>query len=158
MKVLLHDRTEATVRKYYEKSQQPIIKSMLPQKAKSVEEAVSDYYITLLPDSTSYGQTISVDNVYIGDVWCYCIDKSETPNAMLSFCIFEETYWRKGIASEAVSMFLRVIHEKFGIGTVGAFTFSDNFASQSVLKKNGFQLLEEFVEDGKASRYYQLSV
>ena len=158
MTVLLLDRTEATVRKYYEKSQQPIIKSMLPQKAKSVEEAVSDYYITLLPDSTSYGQTISVDNVYIGDVWCYCIDKSETPNAMLSFCIFEETYWRKGIASEAVSMFLSVIHEKFGIRTVGAFTFSDNFASQSVLKKNGFQLLEEFVEDGKASRYYQLSL
>ena len=125
MTVLLHDRTEATVRKYYEKSQQPIIKSMLPQKAKSVEEAVSDYYITLLPDSTSYGQTISVDNVYIGDVWCYCIDKSETPNAMLSFCIFEETYWRKGIASEAVSMFLSVIHEKFGIRTVGAFTFSE---------------------------------
>lgn len=42
--------------------------------------------------------------------------------------------------------------------TVGAFTFSDNFASQSVLKKNGFQLLEEFVEDGKASKYYQLSL
>ena len=74
---------------------------MLPQKAKCVEEAVSDYYETLLPVSTSYGRTIFVDGIYIGDVWCYCIDKTETPNAMLSFCVFEKTYWCKGIASEA---------------------------------------------------------
>ena len=158
MTVLLHDRTEAAVRMYYRKSQQPEIKTMLPQKAKSVEEAVSDYYKTLLPDSTSYGKTIIADGVYIGDVWCYCIDKADTPNAMLSFCIFEKTYWRKGTATEAVFLFLKLIHEKFGIETVGAFTFSDNTASQRVLEKNGFQLLEEFVEDGKPSKYYQRSL
>ncbi|MBQ4428468.1 MAG: GNAT family N-acetyltransferase [Clostridia bacterium] len=158
MTVLLHDRTEATVRMYYEKSQQPEIKTMLPQKAKSAEEAVLDYYKMLLPGSTSYGRTIFVDGVYIGDVWCYCIDKTDTPNAMLSFCIFEITYWRKGIASEAVSLFLKAIHEKFGIGTIGAFTFSNNIASQRVLEKNGFQFLEEFIEDGRASKYYQLSL
>ena len=55
-------------------------------------------------------------------------------------------------------MFLKVIHEKFRIETVGAFTFSDNIASQRVLEKNDFQLFEEFVEDGKASKYYQLSL
>ena len=158
MEILLSDRTEETVRIYFEKSQQPQIKTMLPQKAKSVEEAVSDFYKTLLPDSTSYGRTIIVDNRYIGDVWCYCIDKSETPNAMLSFCVFEKTFWSKGIASEAVSLFLKMVHKKYGIETVGAFTFSDNIASQRVLEKNGFQLIEEFVEDGKASKYYQLSL
>ena len=158
MEILLSDRTEETVRIYFEKSQQPQIKTMLPQKAKSVEEAVSDFYKTLLPDSTSYGRTIIVDNRYIGDVWCYCIDKSETPNAMLSFCVFEKTCWSKGIASEAVSLFLKMVHKKYGIETVGAFTFSDNIASQRVLEKNGFQLIEEFVEDGKASKYYQLSL
>ena len=66
MKILLNDRTEETVRIYFEKSQQTEIKTMLPQKAKSVEEAVSDFYKTLLPDSTSYGRTIIVDNRYIG--------------------------------------------------------------------------------------------
>ena len=158
MKLLLGDRTEETVRTYFEKSQQPEIKTMLPQKAKSVEEAVSDYYQTLLPDSASYGQTISVDGVYIGDLWCYCIDKSETPNAMLSFCIFETSCWGKGVASEAVSIFLKVIRERYGLKTVGAFTFSDNIASQRVLEKNGFQQMEEFVEDGRASKYYQRSL
>ena len=158
MRIQLSDRTEDTVRIYFEKSQQPEIKSMLPQKAKSVEEAVSDFYETLLPDSTSFGQTVLVDGVYVGDVWCYCIDKAETPNAMLSFCVFEKNCRRKGIASEAVSLFLKVIHEKYGIETVGAFTYSDNIASQKVLAKNGFRLFEEFVEDGKASKYYQLSL
>lgn len=156
MKILLGDRTEDSARVYFEKSQQPEIKSMLPQKAKSVEEAVSDFYKTLLPDSTSFGRTIIADSVYIGDVWCYCIDRAETPNAMLSFCVFEKTYWRKGIASEAVFLFLKAAHEKYGIETIGAFTFSDNIASQRVLEKNNFQLFEEFVEDGIASKYYQL--
>ena len=27
-----------------------------------------------------------------------------------------------------------------------------------VLEKNGFQLLEEFIEDGRKSKYYQLSL
>ncbi len=68
MAIHLGDRTEATVRMYYDKSQQAEIKEMLPQKAKSVEEAISDYQKTLLPDSKSYGRTIYADGVYIGDV------------------------------------------------------------------------------------------
>ena len=158
MIIILGDRTEETVRVYFEKSQQPEIKKMLPQKAKSVEEAISDYRKTLLSDSTSYGRTINVDGDYIGDVWCYCIDKSDIPEAMLSFCIFEETYLNKGIATEAVSLFLKEIQEKYELKTIGAFTFSYNYASQRVLEKNKFQFFEEFIEDGKASKYYQLSL
>ena len=158
MELSLGDRTEETVRWYFAQSQQPEIKAMLPQEAKSVDEAVEDFYQTILPGSTSYGRTIIVDGRYVGDVWCYCMDTSETPNAMVSFCVFEQACWRKGIASEAVSLFLREIREKFGIGSVGAFTFSDNIASQRILEKNGFHLLEEFVEDGRESKYYQRSL
>ena len=157
MRMTLGERTEATVRIYFEKSQQAEIKTNLPQKAKSVEEAVSDYRQTLLPGSPSYGRTIVADGAYIGDVWCYCIDPEETPNAMLSFCVFEKSCWNQGIASEAVSLFLEEVHKKYQTRTIGAFTFSDNLASQRVLEKNGFTLLEEFVEDGRASRYFQLS-
>ena len=39
MRVVLKNRTETDVRIYYEKAQQPEIKEMLPQEAKSVEEA-----------------------------------------------------------------------------------------------------------------------
>lgn len=155
MKIVLKDRTEENVRLYFEKSQQNEIKQMLPQKAKTVEEAVEDFYKTMLPNSTSYGKTIYVEDVYVGDVWCYCIDKTETPNAMLSFCIFNKAYWQKGIASIAVSLFLKNIHEKYKFETIGAFTFSNNIASQRVLEKNNFSLIEEFDEDGRLSRYYE---
>ncbi len=156
MRVVLKNRTEADVRIYYEKTQQPEIKVMLPQEAKSVEEAVADYRKTLLPGSMSCGHTIYDDELYVGDIWCYCIDKGETPNAMLSFCLFEKAYWNRGITSKAVSLFLREIHDRYAIETIGAFTFSDNFPAQKVLEKNGFQLMEEFTEDGRKSRYYQL--
>lgn len=39
MLVTLDKRTEETVRLYFEKSQQPFIRAVLPQKARSVEEA-----------------------------------------------------------------------------------------------------------------------
>ena len=76
---------------------------------------------------------------------------------MLSFCVFDRSFWGKGIASKAVALFLKEIHVKYEILTIGAFTFDADPASQKVLEKNGFQLLEAFVEDGKASKYYQLS-
>ena len=57
---------------------------------------------------------------------------------MLGFCIFEKTYLNKGIATEAVPLFLKEIQEKIELKTIGAFTFSDNFASQRVLEKSGF--------------------
>ena len=158
MAVKLKDRTESTVRLYYARSRQPEIKTILPQKAESVEEAVSDYQKTLLPDSTSFGRTIYFNDEYIGDIWCYCIDKAETPNAMLSYCIFEKTYWNRGIASEAVALFLKEVLNKYGIRTIGAFTFSVNLASQRVLEKNGFQFVEEFEEDGTMSKYYRKSL
>ena len=156
MRVVLKNRTEADVRIYYEKAQQPEIKAMLPQEAKSVEEAVDAYRKTLSAGSTSWGHTIYADDEYVGDIWCYCIDREETPNAMLSFCIFEIAYWNRGITSKAVSLFLKEIHDRYELEPIGAFTFSDNFSSQQVLAKNGFQLIEEFTEDGRKSRYYQL--
>ena len=156
MVINLCDRTEASVRLYYEKAQQPEIKKVLSQKAKSVEEAVSDYKQTLRPDSASCGRTVYANGTYVGDVWCYRIDKTETPNAMLSFCIFERSFQNKGIATDAVALFLKEIRKKYYVNTIGAFTFSENRASQRVLEKSGFQLMEEFCEDGIESRYYQL--
>ncbi len=154
-KIALGDRTEQTVTLYFTKAQQPMIQSNLPQKAKTVEEALQDYRNTLLPDATSYGRTIIVNDRYVGDVWCYCIDKTKTPNAMLSYCVFDPSYWNKGIASAAVSLFLSEVKERYAIHTVGAFTFSDNSASIKVLEKNGFSCVEEFYEDKRRSQFFQ---
>lgn len=88
MDIKLKERTRETVSIYFKKSQNPKIKAVLPQKAQSLEEALDDYEKTLLPSAASYGETIWVDDVYVGDIWCYCIDKNEEPNAMISFCIY----------------------------------------------------------------------
>lgn len=155
MKIALGERTAETVAVYFTKARQQCIQSNLPQKAKTVEEALRDYQDTLLPGAVSYGKTIIVDHVYVGDVWCYCIDKAGTPNAMLSYCVFDRFCWNRGIATAAVSLFLTEVKERYGIHTIGAFTFSDNLASIRVLEKNGFFSVEEFYEGGRKSQYFQ---
>ncbi len=155
MEIHLHPRTAEAVRIYFRKAQHPQIRSMLPQKARTVEEALADFAKTQLPDAKSYGRTVCVDGCYVGDVWIYAIDLQDTPNAMLSYCIFEQKLWGKGAATEAVRLFLEEIRVKFGLATIGAFTYAENGASIRVLEKNGFVLTEEFIEDGVVSRYYQ---
>lgn len=155
MDIRLSPRTPETVKIYFEKTNRSDIKAVLPQKAQTVEEALEDYRKTLLPNANSYGRTIIADGAYIGDIWCYCIDTNSGPNAMLSFCIFEEAYRSQGIATQAVSAFLKEIQAKYNLATVGAFAFSDNLASIKVLEKNGFAVTGEFTEDGRPSKYLQ---
>lgn len=158
MIITLETRTADTVKIYFEKANKPQIKQALPQKAKTVEEALADYEETLLPNAQSYGQTVYVDGRYVGDVWCYCIDPDDEPNCMVSYCIFEPEYWSKGIATTALKMFIQTIQAKYKVKTIGAFTFSHNHASIRVLEKNGFALVEEFEEDGVLSKYFQYVV
>lgn len=155
MNISLGNRTAETVRIYFEKAQTPAIRAVLPQKAKTAEEALEDYKKTLLPGASSYGRTILSDGLYVGDIWCFCIDTADEPNAMLSYCVFDETFWNQGIATEAVRLFLPIVCEKYGLKSIGAFTFSDNIGSIRVLEKNAFRMVEEFEENGRASRYYQ---
>ena len=156
MVITLEKRTADSVRTYFEKANRPEIKQVLPQKAKTVEEALEDYEQTLLPNAESYGRTVYVDGNYVGDVWCYCIYPNEEPNCMLSFCIFEPEYWSMGIATAAVKMFIQNICARYHVKTIGAFTFAHNLASIRVLEKNGFVLMEEFEEDGVLSKFFQL--
>lgn len=147
MQIELKERTAEAVRIYFEKAGLPEIRKMLPQKAQTVEEALEDYRKTLLPGASSYGRTIYVDGTYVGDIWCYGINSEETPNAMLSYCIFDQSYWSKGIATAAVAMFVQEICRRYSIHTIGAFTFAQNVASIRVLMKNGFDVIETFEEE-----------
>lgn len=155
MQIELRERTENHVRIQYEKIRDPEIWAMIPMTDKTLEQAIADYEKTLLPGAASFGQTIYVDGAYVGDVWCYCIDPEEEPNAMLGYCLLEKDLWGKGIATEAVDLSLRGIVTRFGMKTVGAIAYCSNTASQRVLEKNGFEKMEEFTEDGVESAYYQ---
>jgi len=152
--ITLNDRSEETVVTYFNRTRDAQVRRFLPQKAVSVEEALVDYHKTQLPGSTSYGRTIYADGVYIGDIWCYCIQKDE-PNAMVSYCIFDRTYWGKGIATAALKLFLLEIGKKYDFETVGAFTYAANQTSIRVLEACGFEELEDFVEEGIESKYFQ---
>ncbi len=155
MKVILCPRTAETAAIYFEKARRKAIRDMLPQKAKTVEEALADFAKTQRPGATSFGRTIYVDERYVGDVWVYAIDPNDTPNAMFSYCVFDQAVWGKGIATEAVRLFLAEIQARFSLHSIGAFTYAANAASIRVLEKCGFVLAEEFFEDGVQSRYYQ---
>ena len=158
MDVTLGTRTAETAAVYFEKTSSEAIRKVLPQKARTVEEAVADFHASQRPGASSFGCTILADGAYVGDVWCYCIDSEDTPNAMVSYCVFEPALWRRGIASKALEQFLREAARRYGLKTVGAFTFADNRPSIRVLEKNGFRLVEEFTEDGVLSQYFQLDL
>jgi len=154
MTVTLGSRTAETVTIYFEKTRSPAIQKTLPQKAQSLEEALADFRKTQGPYAQSFGRTICADGQYVGDVWCYCIDPDGDPQAMVSYCVFEQELWGRGIAAKALELFLEEVREKFGLERIGAFTFAANTGSIRVLEKNRFRLQESFAEDGVESRYY----
>ena len=77
---------------------------------------------------------------------------------MLSYCIFEKKCWGKGIASQAVSLFLKDIIPRFSLQSIGAFTYADNMVSICVLENNGFTAQESFVVDGRETIYLEYHV
>ena len=158
MTVELKERTESHVRTYFVRTRDPEIQARIPQTAEAVEQAVAAFERTLLPGATSFGRTVYADGAYVGDIWCYCIDLQEEPNAMVSYCLFEKHFWNKGVATEALRQFEAEILPRFGLKSLGAFTYCDNLSSVRVLEKNGFSKIEEFTEDGRRSVYYQKEI
>ena len=156
MEIVLRERTEEHVRIWFARSGEAHMLAGLPRSAQTLEQALEEYRRSLQPGSTSFGRTVYADGRYVGDVWCYCIGEDDTPDAMLSYGIFEQQLWGCGIATEAVRLFLQEVKPRFSLKTVGAFTFADNKASIRVLEKNGFSLQEQFTEDGRLSCYLEL--
>ena len=154
MTVTLGERTAETAAVYFERTRTPAIQKMLPQKAQTLEEALADFQKTREPGTRSFGRTIYAGGRYVGDVWCYGMDPDGEPQAMVSYCVFEQELWGRGIAAGALGLFLEEIRKRFGLERVGAFTFAANAPSIRVLEKNGFQPQESFVEDGVESRFY----
>ena len=154
MTVTFVERTAETVAVYFEKTRSPAVQKMLPQKARTVEEALADFQKTREPGAKSFGRTIYAGGQYVGDVWCYCMDPGGDPQAMVSYCVFEQALWGRGIAAKDLGLFLEEVREQFGLDRIGAFTFAANDPSIRVLEKNGFQLRESFVEAGVESKYY----
>ena len=155
MQITLAPREERHAVAFWHAAQAEHIRRMLPLTAASPEEAAAQWRESQQPVTTSYGRIILADGRYVGDVWCYGIAPDETPQAMLSYCVFDSSATGKGAATQAVLLFLQELHSRFSISTIGAFTYADNAASVRVLEKCGFMQQEAFTEDGRASLYYE---
>ena len=155
MDIELRERTPNHVRIYFERVQDPEIQQYLPRTVTSIQQALANFEDTQKPNATSFGRTIYAEGDYVGDVWCYGIDLLETPQAMVSYCIFDKSYWGKGVMSRALALFVAEIEERYAISRIGAFSFAANTASVRALEKNGFRILETFSENGVESVYLQ---
>ena len=157
MNIELRERTAEHVRIYFAQVQELEIRKYLPQTVTSLQQALENFEDTQKANATSYGRTIYVDDSYVGDIWCYGISLAGTPQAMVSYCVFDPCYWGKGVMSRALALFLSEIWDRYGIWRVGAFSFLENTASVRVLMKNGFRITETFSENGRESVYLEYS-
>lgn len=135
MDIQLKARTLENALTYFERTKDPDIERMFPRSVLTREQAIANFQASLLPDADSFGQTIWADGEYVGDIWCFCIDRSQQPNAMLSLCLFAKERWGQGIGSRAVQLFLPMVTERFRLQSIVAFVYSDNLPSLHLLQK-----------------------
>lgn len=155
MNAKLQERQLEHVIRFYQESKDEELRMLFPFMESTLEETIDMFKASLEPHATSYGRIICVDNEYIGDVWCYCIDEVEEKNCFLSIVIFDKLYWNKGIGGKVLKEFCGEVAEKYAINKICAFTYKHNVGSKKALEKVGFKCIEEFVEDGIASYYLE---
>jgi len=94
------------------------------------KDAYMTKWLKLMTDGSINMQTILVDNNVIGCVVKFVMEG----NAEITYAISKD-YWAKGLTSKAVEQFLKIEPSRPIYGRV-AF---DNYGSQRVLEKNGFE-------------------
>ncbi|WP_105614328.1 GNAT family N-acetyltransferase [Vallitalea okinawensis] len=146
------------VKRFWQESQDEDLQRLFPFQKQTLEEAIELFYQSLQPEAKSYGETIYVDDCYIGDVWCYCIDEKNEKSCFLSIVIFDKAFWKKGIGAKVLHDFNQLIIKRYDINKICAFTYKFNTASIMTLEKVGFKCIEEFEEDGVASLYYEYNI
>ena len=154
----LRNRELEHIKRFWEVSKDPELQKLFPFQDNTLEEAIEMYEKSLLPDATSYGKTIYVNDCYIGDVWCYCMDERVEKSCFLSIVIFDKDYWNKGIGAKILHEFNQIIAHKYAINKICAFTYKFNIASRRTLEKVGFKVVEEFEENEITSLYYELKL
>ena len=153
----LRKRTKENVEIYWNKTQDEEITRLFPRSVSSLEEALNLFEKSKVDGATSFGQSIYIDDEYIGDIWIFGIDQIDEKMAMLSIVIFEKDYWGQGIGTNVISDFCLNCFNKYEIERIGAFVYADNIRSTKALEKSGFKKMESFVENGVESFYYELS-
>lgn len=71
--------------------------------------------------------------------------KKRTASVTIGYRL-HHAFWNQGLASRAVSLLCRFLLEECPIKTIVAFVLPENYASQQVLLKNGFQQVGQVEE------------
>lgn len=69
---------------------------------------------------------------------------------------FKKKHWRKGYATEAAEAVLNYGFNHLNLDTIYAITDPENFNSQKVLKKLGFEFKETFNYEGDLTNWFEL--
>ena len=138
MDIQLKARTLENALTYFERTKDPDIEQMFPRSVLTREQAIANFQASLLPDADSFGQTIWADGEYVGDIWCFCIDHSQQPNAMLSLCLFAKERWGQGIGSALLQKIIDYAKEHT-IELINLEVRSDNIRAIHVYEKYGFR-------------------
>lgn len=154
-KISLRPRNLDNVKVFWEKSKDEELGRLFPFMNNSLNEAIKLYEESMLPGARSFGQVIYADEEYIGDVWCYGIDKTKEKSAFISIVIFNKNFWGQGIGKEALNEFIEIIFRRYSINKLCAFTYKNNMRSISILENIGFINIEDFEDDGIASCYFE---
>lgn len=100
----------------------------------SDKEAFLAHWANIMANPTIHNRTILVDEKIVGSIACFEMFEQRQVGYRLS-----REYWGKGIATQALSEFLKEITERPLYGRC----VKDNFGSRRVLEKCGFKLIGE---------------
>ena len=87
---------------------------------------------------TGLYRSIWMEDTCVGQIYIRCMDEEYG----LITCFLKEKYVNQGIMTEAVSLLCELSKDSLGIQEFRAYVCQGNIASQRVLEKNGFYLVE----------------
>ena len=97
-------------------------------------EDFTKHWNKILGDENIVKRTITFKNEVIGNIMCYKLFNEWEVTYWV-----DKKYWRKGVATQALTEFLKTVSFRPLYGR----TVKDNIGSQKVLKKCGFKIIGE---------------
>ena len=120
-------------------------------------QSVEDYVITneKSPNSILFGIWDAKSETHCGTVRLHGIELQHF-TAYIGICIFDKTFWGKGLGSRVISAITEWAMKELKIRWIEASIYSDNVASQKVFLKSGytwiFDIEDKFLLEGKPAK------
>ena len=135
--VLLRDVTEGDLPLFFEHQRDPVANEMAAFPARDRDTFLA-HWTKILGDAAILKKTVLVDGQVAGNVVCF----EQSGERLVGYWI-GRSYWGKGVATRALSLFLEHVPAR----PLYARVAKHNAASRRVLEKCGFTICGEGVEE-----------